>query len=309
MRLFISIRKPQRCSVSKKYFRKAALVINTKSRKGERLFFDSIDLLGKEGIEIEKSYPARTPEILHESVVEAIAKGYKLVIVGGGDGTLSSVVKHFAGKDVVMGVLPLGTGNSFARSLNLPLNLKDYVKVIAQGQVAEINLGKIGKEYFANVASIGFNAKVAKHTPDQLKKYLGFFAYGLVGLRLFVGKSSFKATIKIGRDTIEGRYNQLVIANGSFFGITKIYDQANIKNNELVVISIDASNRRQIIKSWFGFMIGRPKMFSGVKIHGGKEVQISTNPVLNVDIDGEEKVITPITATLVPNALKVMVPK
>ncbi len=129
--------------MAKKYSKKAALIINTHSRKGQKLFFDSIEILEKEGVEIEKSYPARTPEILHESIIEAIAKGYKLVIVGGGDGTLSSVVKYFAGKDVVMGVLPLGTGNSFARSLNLPLKLNGYAKVIAHGQVGQINLGKI----------------------------------------------------------------------------------------------------------------------------------------------------------------------
>jgi len=287
---------------------KAAVIINTHSRKGQQLFFESMDLLKKEGIIVEDSYPVMDPKLLHDAVKDSIEKGYKLIIVGGGDGTLSSVVKYFAHKNVTMGVLPLGTGNSFARSLELPLNLPDVIKVIANGKVAKINLGQIGDNYFANVASIGFNARVAKDTPDQMKKYLGFFAYGLVGLKLFIGKPSFKCEMTINKDKIEGRLNQLVIANGSFFGITKIYPEAHIDNNELSVIAINSTSRWQIVKSWTGFMIGKPKMFKGVNLYSAQQVTIQTSPQKTVDIDGEALFKTPIKISMSKEALQVMVP-
>src|SRR5947209_7093821 len=110
-------------TVGKSALKKAALIINTRSRKGEEFFFEILELLEKNGIVVESSYPVSNSVFLQRAVKEAIAKGPKLVIVGGGDGTLSSVVQHFAYKSIVLGVLPLGTGNSFARSLELPLDI------------------------------------------------------------------------------------------------------------------------------------------------------------------------------------------
>jgi len=58
----------------------------------------------------------------------------------------------------VLGILPLGTGNSFARTLGIPLTIEGAADVIAYGKVADIDLGKIDHDYFANIASLGFSA-------------------------------------------------------------------------------------------------------------------------------------------------------
>src|SRR5215470_7377585 len=87
----------------------AVLVANTHSRRGERLFFRAVDELSNRGINIIASYPVRQPDRLPQVVKEAIRRKVSLVIVGGGDGTLSSVVDAFAYQDVVLGILPMGT--------------------------------------------------------------------------------------------------------------------------------------------------------------------------------------------------------
>jgi diacylglycerol kinase family enzyme len=85
-----------------------------------------------------------------------------MVIVGGGDGTLSSNIDYFKDRDTVFAILPLGTANSFARSLHMPLDLDGAVEVIAHGEPSRIDLGCINGDYFGNSAAIGLSPLIAK---------------------------------------------------------------------------------------------------------------------------------------------------
>src|ERR1043165_4737608 len=151
----------------------AVLVVNTHSRRGERLFFRAVDELTRRGINIVASYLVHQPDRLPQIVKEAIRRKGSLVIVGGGDGTISSIVDAFAYQDVILGILPLGTGNSFARTMGIPLTVEGAVDVIVNGKVADIDLGKVDNDYFANIASLGFSADVAHSSSNRLKKFLG----------------------------------------------------------------------------------------------------------------------------------------
>ena len=112
--------------------RRAVLVVNTRSRHGARAYSEAKRLLAEGGIALDAAYPVRNAERLHAIVREEIAKGRKFIILGGGDGTISSVVDHFAYASVVFGVLPLGTANSFARTLGIPLDLAGAIDVVGQ---------------------------------------------------------------------------------------------------------------------------------------------------------------------------------
>ena len=83
-----------------------------------------------------------------EPVVKAAIAKAPMVIIGGGDGTLSSDVDHFVGKDTVFAVLPLGTANSFARTLGLPLDIDGAIDVIAHGRRKRIDLGDDRRRLF-----------------------------------------------------------------------------------------------------------------------------------------------------------------
>ncbi len=77
------------------------------------------------------------------------------VVVGGGDGSIASIANVFAGSDVPVGILPLGTLNHFAKDLGIPLALEQAVAVIAAGQVQSVDLGEVNGEIFVNNSSIG----------------------------------------------------------------------------------------------------------------------------------------------------------
>ena len=172
-------RRPEKAALEQeiKENRRAVLVVNTRSRHGARAYSEAKRRLAEAGMVLDAAYPVRHAERLPEIVREEIAKGRKFIIIGGGDGTISSVVDHYAYTNVVFGVLPLGTANSFARTLGIPLDLTGAIDVLVNGKVANIDLGKINDDYFANGSSIGMPAIVGRATPHSLKKWLGRGAY------------------------------------------------------------------------------------------------------------------------------------
>lgn len=287
----------------------AVLVVNTHSRKGRRLFFQALDELTKRGINIIASYPVHHPARLPEIMKEAIGRQGSLVIVGGGDGTISSIVDQFAYQDVVLGILPLGTGNSFARTLGIPLTLEGAVDVIAGGKVADIELGKIDNDYFANMAAIGFSADVAHSSPDRLKKFLGPLAYLFVAVSHFFRHRSFSCTFHTGDAEHTIKTHQVLIANGSFMGETLLTPAVNLDDGKLIVFTMDMLNRWQMLKLWIAFLLGKYNVFSEAKYFRTQEIHIETDPPQHIDVDGEKTTQTPVTVSLAPEALKVLVPQ
>src|SRR5689334_14273315 len=93
--------------------KKAILVVNAKSRKGEDAFKEAKAKLSAAGLELIRAHAIRDPRKMDEAVKGAI-RDAPMVIVGGGDGSISSNVDHFVGSDTVFAILPLGTANSFA---------------------------------------------------------------------------------------------------------------------------------------------------------------------------------------------------
>src|SRR4051794_24594379 len=103
--------------------RQAVLVVNTHARQGEQLYGEAKQKIADAGVRLTSAHAVGDAERLVEIVKKTVAEGHCLVIVGGGDGTISSVVDDLAYADIVLGILPLGTANSFARTLAIPLDL------------------------------------------------------------------------------------------------------------------------------------------------------------------------------------------
>ncbi|GAB4577807.1 MAG: YegS/Rv2252/BmrU family lipid kinase [Anaerolineales bacterium] len=289
--------------------RSAVLIVNTFSRHGERLFFRTLDGLTARGIHITASYPVRHPRQLLEIAQEALSRKPPLVIVGGGDGTLSTLTDYFAYQDVVMGVLPLGTGNSFARGLGLPLELGAAMDVIVQGKVVDVDLGKINENYFANNITIGFSAEVAHHIPNRLKRIFGPLAYGIQAMKHILTSQKFHLTLTTDHETYTTDSYQVIIANGSGFGLAPIIPGAHADDRKLTILALEAVNRWQLLSFWGRSLFGTHRPMQRIKMLNTEKVTVHTDPPKPLDIDGEEGTQTPVTITLAPNALKIIAPQ
>jgi YegS/Rv2252/BmrU family lipid kinase len=179
---------------------------------------------------------ARNHADLCRAVRRAIRAGHRLIVVAGGDGTMTSAVAQLAKSKAVLGVLPLGTGNSFALSLGIP-DVETAVEAIAGGREASVDLGCVNGTYFANFATIGLSSAIAAATPNRLKKILGPLAYVLAGIVPGLRSRPFRCRVGNGKQQLEFRTYQVIVANGRFFGHTPLTPDASLVSRHLTFFS------------------------------------------------------------------------
>lgn len=290
--------------------RRAAVVVNTKSRRGRKHFAEVVRLIREAGFSPLGVFPVDDPRRLRARLDEALGLGPDLLIVGGGDGTLSSSIKHIAHRDVALGVLPLGTTNNFARSLGLPLTRAGAVRVFTEGKVADIDLGLCGDRPFANLASFGVSVEVAGTVKPWLKRMAGRAAYPLTALTILPGHTPFRAFI-----TVEGRRHELLthqlnIANGRFHGGWQIASDISIDNRNLVAYQLGSGKRLRLLgETFLRATTGKWRSLAGGPFVVGKEMLLETDPPMAADIDGEVRLMTPLVIKTIPNGVRVMVPQ
>jgi len=288
--------------------RRTALVVNTRSRRGLRLYQEASRQLHAAGFNLLGSFPVDRPRQLEASLAAALDLEPDLLVAGGGDGTLSLAARHLAHRDTALGVLPLGTTNNFARTLGLPLNVTAAVAVLTSGKVADVDLGEADGAMFANLVSVGLSGYVAASVRHDLKRVLGRAAYPLTALARLPRHRPFRATI-----TCDGRRytvitHQLNIANGSFHGGRPITGDASADDRLLLVYRLGGRRRLGLIGATVRHaFLGARRSHAEPAFLATRELQVETTPALPLDVDGEIHGGTPARITLAANALRVMV--
>ncbi len=202
-------------------------------------------------------------------------------------------------------VLPLGTANSFARSSGIPLDLDGAIDVIADGRVADVDLGMIDDDYFCNCAAIGLATQIADRIPHKLKRYLGrvgYLSWAAIELARF---KSF--TLIVDGQAMEA--TEVRIANGSFQGGTELIDEADPQSGEIVVQVVHGRTRFGLLKSWGASLLRLPHRHATTREFHGRALRIETVPPLSISIDGEVLARTPVTARVAPGVIRMMVPR
>ena len=285
--------------------KRAALVVNAKSRKGRDLFARACEQLTARGIELTEAHAVRDPKQLQPTIRRVLAGDPPMVIVGGGDGTLSSTVDDFVPHDTVFALLPLGTANSFARTLGIPLDLEGAIDVIASGERRRIDLGMIDSDYFANAAAIGMSPLIAETIPHNLKRYLGRIGYlGWAAIQ-FLRFRPFRLTV--GNETIDAV--EVRIANGRYHGGTELVDDARLDSGEIVVQAVLGNARHRLAWSWAASILKLHARKRTVREFHGAELRIVTDPPLPISIDGEVLAHTPCTARVAEGIIEVAAPR
>jgi len=295
---------------------RAALIVNTRSRSGERVFFQALDRLQELGVSLGVTYAIRNPARLPETVREVLdnGSGYRFLILGGGDGTVSSVVDFLAHHHVVLGLLPLGTANDFARTLEIPQDIEGACKAIAGGKVVDIDLGLAGDNYYVNVASVGLGVETTRTLSPWLKKSTGPLAYPAAAIRAFLRHEPFAARLTFpdgDHEPVEyGRLLQVAVGNGRFYGGGMVVaPESGIDDKTLDVYAIDLGRHRNLIGVARYLRSGDFIRMEGVHHFRTSRVRLETDPELAVNIDGEVVARTPQDFSVVQNALHVLVPQ
>lgn len=285
----------------------AAMIVNAQSRRGQETFEQACKLLSGLPYTVD-SHAVHDPAKLDDTVRAVLAKKPDLLILGGGDGTISGLVDYLVGTDTILGVLPLGTANSFCRTLGIPLDLPGAIEVIRTGEPRRIDLGMIDDDYFANCAAMGISPKIAETVPHNLKKYLGRFGYlGWAAWQFFKFRP-FTLIIGEGAGQRRLRVVEVRISNGPYHGGTELVDAASVDSGEIVVQAVTGHLRRRLIKNWAAAFVRHSARHDNTIDFRGRAIRVATEPPLPISIDGEVLARTPVTARVAPGVIRVMVP-
>ncbi len=289
--------------------RQAILIVNAMSRKGEATFEEAREKLVASGVELVEAHAITDPDMLDATVKGAIAKA-PMVIVGGGDGTLSSTVDHFVGQGTVFAVLPLGTANSFARTLGLPLELDGAIDVIAKGRRKRIDLGLIDKDYFANAAALGLSPMIADTVPHALKKYLGMAGYLIWAARVAFKFRPFRLRVTLDDGSVVKSWaTEARIANGRYHGGVELVEDQALDSGEIVIQAVTGKSLWGLAWSWFATLFKLRRRGQTTTEWRGRKLRLEARPRQKISVDGEMTARTPVMVEVARGAIEVAAPR
>lgn len=292
----------------------AALIVNARSRTGEKAFEEALERLAALGVEVGAGFPVHDPSRLAETVRNAVFDGHDPIILGGGDGSVSSAVDFLAHLDSTLGLLPLGTANDFARTLEIPTSLEGACENIARGNVVDVDLGLAGDNYYVNVASVGLSVAATRALSPFLKKNIGPLAYPVAALKAFVKHEPFVGRLAFpdgDHAPVEyGRLLQVAVGNGRFYGGGMIVAPGSgMDDKSLDVYAIVLGRTRDLFGIARYLRSGDFVKSESVDHFRTSRVVLETEPDLPVNVDGELVAHTPEEFSVDPNALRIIVPE
>jgi diacylglycerol kinase (ATP) len=245
-------------------------------------------------------------EQMLEVIRQAVREGVKKVAVSGGDGTVHLAVQELAKTDSTLGIIPQGTANNFATALRLPQDLPSAVRVLKDGEVRSVDLGKVENVYFTEAAGVGLFADALAIYGAGTNK--NFFRGVYAMLRVY-----FSATPRRLRLTIDGereieRAVMCTVANTYRIGAAMpVAPGAKVTDGELDLVIVGDLRRSELIPYYRAFRAQMHMSLPKVSTQRARTVTIETRRPVNVHCDDTVVGTTPVTITAQPGALKVLV--
>lgn len=237
------------------------------------------------------------------------AEDAKAIVAVGGDGTLNEVVNGVVNTDVPVGLIPLGTGIDFSRTLGLPQDPVEALDITLQGNVRRLDVGTVNERRFCNVAGTGFDAKVAERVNRNGKKSGGTGPYLQALLQTLFTYKNGPFRITIDGQTHEVRSLLMAVGNGRFFGGgMKICPLADVEDGRFDICIVgDVDKVRTVL------LLGR--VFAGthtshplVTYAQGQEVVVDGPEDYTIQADGELAGMLPATFRIEKGGLPMLVP-
>jgi YegS/Rv2252/BmrU family lipid kinase len=243
----------------------------------------------------------------------AVRDGVTLVIVGGGDGSVSAAAGALAGSEVALGILPLGTLNHFARDLNIPFDIDQAAAAIAVGRERRVDIAEVNGRAFVNNASIGLYPLMVMDR-DAQRERLGRskrMAMLIASLRTM---TRFHARrLKLSIDGGEARVDTplLFVGNNDYrLAFPGAGRRETLDGGELSVMVMRSKSLPGFLAATGRALLGIGRQDDMVRLEGVRELKVdSARSRLTLAIDGETVTLAaPLTFRIRPKALRVIVP-
>lgn len=305
---------------------KTFAVVNLRSANGrtEKLWPDIKQALSGSIGNFELAFttgPYTAPDITRQ----AIKSGFNRIISVGGDGTLNEVVNGFFEKDkpvnpqAVLGVISMGTGADFIKTMGIPKPYQDAVKIIKQANTRTLDTGKIkfvshdGHKtirYFINIADAGIGGETVDRVNRTTKAFGGFisFLWGTIMTLITYKNKNITITLDNAKP-YDAEINMLTIANCQFFGGgMHIAPKATPDDGMFDIVTIGKAG-------FIDFLRNSSKIYKGTHINDpmvgythARHVELTSEDRVLLDVDGEQPGMLPAAFDILPATIKVIVP-
>lgn len=292
--------------------RKALLLVNRQGTRGRSRLDDGVRSLHEAGIEA-------TPEMPHEpgripARIRAGAAGCDMIVLGGGDGTLSHALDAVLATGLPLGILPMGNANDLARTLNIPTDPQAACRIIAEGNTRPIDVGRIegadsAPTHFFNVASVGLSVRIARRLTRRRKERYGLLAYLACTWEAIHRQRAFAMRITCDGVTTELTSMQVAIGNGRYYGGgMTIVDDAAIDDGRLDLYALPQMPGWRLAALLPVLRWGWHRPIDNILSLRGEEITLDTDRPLRINVDGEVRGRTPALFRIIPRALRVFAP-
>ncbi|MEP6922305.1 MAG: diacylglycerol kinase family protein [bacterium] len=256
---------------------------------------------------------AQSGEEIKELAHRAVKSDAQIIAAGGGDGTINAVAAILMGTDKVLGVLPLGTLNHFAKDLQIPIELEDAARTMISGQAMRVDVGAVNDRMFLNNSSLGLYPNIVRERQKQQKlgwgKWPAFVWAGIAVLRRYPFLH-----VRLSVDGKEfGRRTPFVFIGNNEYEMESLHvgSRSCLNAGKLSLYITNRTGRLGLIRLALRALFGGLTQEKDFLALGAKEVWIETrHKSLRVAMDGEVTVmVPPLHYHVRPLALTVMVPQ
>ncbi len=246
------------------------------------------------------------PNHARELVAKAIEWKANIVVAAGGDGTLNEVAGALAGSDIVLGMIPIGSGNGFARHFKIPFPVKNALETIVSGKIANVDVGVVNNQIFLSNTGFAIDSDIIFNAVST--KTRGFFSYFVAGIKNIFTFKPPCCTVLLNDRTLEVRPYLFSIFNTSQYGYNvKIASGIEAEDGFLDLLIIDSRNMFKAIY----LILRKPSDHPQYIRHRVKKMAVEFRPALNYfQIDGElvNRCVGRVEIRIVPKGLKCLVP-
>ena len=322
---------------------RAELIYNPYSGQGviRRELDDVVAFLINSGWDVEK-WEVNTPGEATERAAQAARRGVNVVVAAGGDGTIHEVVNGLVGTDTALGVIPTGTTNVWALQMGIPtLNpmlpgrmaakvitdletrfsqplwanyfrkvLLRAAQVLVERNTVAVDVGEIAGHYFLMWAGIGLDATILESITVKEKRSRGYWAYVIPALETMRHYSRTDITLTLDGKTMKSSSSLIVVSNIQLYGANlPIGTKAMVNDAKLDVCVFQGDGFFTFMQHALKVLSRRHLIDSKIEYHQCSRIEIDSARPLPVHTDAEIYTQTPVIISVVPKALKTIVPR
>ncbi|MFG6687713.1 diacylglycerol/lipid kinase family protein [Mariniflexile sp. HNIBRBA6329] len=220
---------------------------------------------------------------------ESISENADIIVACGGDGTINEVASCLVNLPIILGIIPVGSGNGLASNLNIPKDLNSALTLIKSQTIKQIDVGQLNNNYFFSNTGIGFDAQVIKHYEASNKRTL--ISYVKATLKsLKKSNKLLEVETELNGKTIGHKPFLIFISNSNQMGYNvSLTPKASLQDGMLDILIVPELSFFKIVLFSILMLLKKHHILKEVKNYQTKQIKITKKdrPIFQIQIDGE----------------------